>query len=295
MRAAVPESMLEIARAHAPGGVHVGPVEAGVDGAAFVVPYWRGGDILDQLDGAPALKVVQVLSAGTDWIEERIPAHVTLCNSRGARDIPVAEWVVAAIAGDATGLLRFAARQSAREWRHERPREVAGRRVVVVGMGSIGEAVRRRLEALRADVVGVARSPRPGVHGVEELEGLLPDADAVVVLTPLTDATRCMVDADFLARMPDGALLVNAARGPVVDTGALLAELGRERLRAVLDVTDPEPLPPEHPLWSAPGVVVSPHVAGDSPEADERAQRFAAEQLARFARGEPLRNVVRSP
>jgi phosphoglycerate dehydrogenase-like enzyme len=241
------------------------------------------------------VRVVQVLSAGTDWIEDRLPEGVTLCNARGARDVPVAEWVVAALLGDATGLLEQVARRHERAWRQDRPRELAGSTVLILGMGSIGEALRRRLQPLRAEVVGVASQPRPGgIHGVAELEGLLPDADAVVVLVPLNDVTRGMVDADFLARMRDGALLVNAGRGAVVDTDALLAEVQRGRLRAVLDVTEPEPLPPEHPLWTAPGVSITPHVAGDSAAADRRAERFAAEQLARFARGEPLRNVVRS-
>ena len=272
----------------------VAPLDAGLDGASFVVPTWGQDGLVETIGASPDVRVVQVLSAGTDWIEDRLPGDVTLCNARGTRDVPVAEWVVGALLGDVTGLLGHARRQSERQWRHVRPRELAGATVLIVGMGSIGEAVRRRLQPLRAEVVGVASRPRPGVHGPEELEGLLPDADAVVVLAPLTDATRGMVNRDFLARMPDGALIVNAGRGAVVDTDALVAELERERLRAVLDVTDPEPLPAQHPLWTAPGVVISPHAAGDSPAAERRAERFAAEQLGRFARGEPLRNVVRS-
>jgi D-3-phosphoglycerate dehydrogenase len=152
--------------------------------------------------------------------------------------------------------------------------------------------VRRRLQPLRAEVIGVAAHARPGVHPVEHLPELLGIADAVVLLTPLTEATRGMVDAAFLARMRDGALLVNAGRGAVVDTDALLHELESGRLRAVLDVVEPEPLPRDHPLWSAPGVTMTPHVAGDSDAADLRAARLAGEQLGRFARGEPLRNVV---
>ena len=290
MLAVVPEAAVEIVRAYAPGDVDVRPLDAGLDGAVFVVPTWRDKTVLETLPTARGVEVVQTLSAGTDWIEDAVPPGVTLCSARGARDVPVAEWVVAALLGDATGLLR-AARE--REWRHFIPAELAGSTVLIVGHGSIGEAVRRRLQPLRAEVIAVAAHARPGVHPAQHLPELLGIADAVVVLTPLTDATRGMVDAAFLANMRDGALLVNAGRGAVVDTDALLRELESGRLRAVLDVVDPEPLPPDHPLWSAPGVTITPHLAGDSHAADARAARLAGEQLARFARGEPLRNVVR--
>jgi phosphoglycerate dehydrogenase-like enzyme len=288
--AVVPEAAVEIVRAYAPGDVDVRALSAGLDGAAFVVPTWRDRSVLEELPQARGVQVVQTLSAGTDWIEDAIPPGVTLCSARGARDVPVAEWVVGALLGDATGLLRSA---RDREWRHYRPREVAGSTVVILGHGSIGEAVRRRLQALRAEIVAVAAHARPGVHGVEDVAALLPTADAVVVLVPLTDDTRGMVDAAFLAQMRDGALLLNAGRGPVVDTDALLAEVQAGRLRAALDVVDPEPLPADHPLWDAPGVTITPHASGDSEAGDRRAQRLAGEQLARFARGEPLINVVR--
>jgi phosphoglycerate dehydrogenase-like enzyme len=165
--------------------------------------------------------------------------------------------------------------------------------VLILGFGSIGRAVAARLEPFGVRVVGVASRPRDGVHGVDELGELLPAADAVVVLAPLTPATRELVDAGFLARMRDGALLVNAGRGAVVDSGALVAELAGGRLRAVLDVTDPEPLPAEHALWEL-ALAITPHNAGDSAAADARAVALATDQLGRFARGEPLHNVVRA-
>jgi len=143
-------------------------------------------------------------------------------------------------------------------------------------------------------VTGVASRARDGVHGAGELPELLPEADAVVVLLPLSDATRGMIGAAELAAMRDGALLVNAGRGPVVDADALVAELARGRLEAVLDVTDPEPLPAEHPLWEH-ALAITPHNAGDSEPAEARAVALAAEQLGRFARGEPLDHVVRGP
>ena len=289
MIAAVTERAFDVAAELAPAGVDVRRLPAGRDAAAFVLPDWSDREILDALPQLEALRVVQTLSAGTDWIESRVPAWATLCNARGARDAPVAEWVVGALLGDAYGQLTAA---RTRRWSDATPRELSGATVLVVGFGSIGRALQRRLEPFGVTVVGVARHARDGVHGTGELPTLVEQADAVVVLTPLTPETRGLFDAALLARMRDGALLVNAGRGSVVDTGALLAELRSGRLRAVLDVVDPEPLPEDHPLWEA-ALAITPHNAGDTAAADERAVRFAAEQLARFARGEPLRNVVR--
>ena len=284
---------LPVLRELVPAGVEFRELASDpLDGVEFLIPHWSDDLRLDEM---PDLRVVQVLSAGTDWIEERLPAGVTLCNARGARDVAVAEWVVAALTGAATGLLRCAREHAAHDWTRFQPAEVAGSTVLILGLGSIGQAVRRRLEALRAQVIGVAREPRPGVHGIDDLPDLLPTADAVVVLTPLTDETRGMVDAAFLAALRDGALLLNAGRGAVVATDALVAELQSGRLRAVLDVVDPEPLPADHPLWDAPGLLaLTPHVAGDTQAAEDRALRFAGHQVARYARGEPLRNVVQS-
>jgi phosphoglycerate dehydrogenase-like enzyme len=166
--------------------------------------------------------------------------------------------------------------------------------VLVVGFGSIGRAVEQRLEPFGVSVIGVARHAREGVRAVDELPALIGEADSVVVLTPLTPETRGLFDASLLARMRDGSLIVNAGRGAVVETDALVAELEAGRLRAVLDVVDPEPLPDDHPLWEL-ALAITPHNAGDTAAADERAVRFAAEQLVRFARGGPLMNVVRGP
>jgi phosphoglycerate dehydrogenase-like enzyme len=275
--AAVPGAV----RALAPPGVELRDPGGPLGDVEFLVP---GFGETPALTAMPALRVVQVLSAGTEWIESSIPPGVTLCNARGARDVPVAEWVVGALLGASSGLL-VSARD--RVWEHAPPTEVAGSTVVIVGYGSIGAAVRARLEPLGAEVVPAGRGE------LDDLPRLLPRADAVVVLAPLTDASRGMVDAGFLGAMRDGALLVNAGRGPVVDTEALLAEVREPRLRAVLDVTDPEPLPEDHELWSAPGVLaITPHQSGDSAAADARAAALAAEQLARYVRGDPLENVV---
>jgi phosphoglycerate dehydrogenase-like enzyme len=288
--AAITDRAFDVATELAPAGVEVRRLPDGLDAAAFVLPEWTDRQTLDELPQLERLRVVQSLSAGTDWIEARVPAWATLCNARGARDASVAEWVVGALLGDAYGQLTAA---RTRRWSNTTPRELHGANVLIVGFGSIGRAVERRLEPFGVTVIGVARHARDGVHDTDELPVLIEQADAVVVLTPLTHQTAGLFDVALLARMRDGALLVNAGRGGVVDTGALLAELKSGRLRAVLDVVDPEPLPDDHPLWEA-ALAITPHNAGDTAAADERAVRFGAEQLARYARGEPLTNVVRS-
>jgi phosphoglycerate dehydrogenase-like enzyme len=291
MIAAVTARAFEAAAGLAPAGVEVRELPDGRDFAPFVMPDWEDRETVEALPGLERLRVVQALSAGTEWIEPRVPPWATLCNARGARDAAVAGWVVGALLGDAYGQFDAA---RLRRWSDAVPRELQGAHVLIVGFGSIGEAVRRRLEPFGVAVTGVARRSRDGVHSIDDLPELIGQADAVVVLTPLTAETRDMFDAALFARMRDGALFVNAGRGRVVDTDALLAELRSGRLRAVLDVVDPEPLPDDHPLWDA-ALAITPHNAGDTPAADERAVRFGAEQLIRFARGEPLQNVVRGP
>jgi phosphoglycerate dehydrogenase-like enzyme len=291
MVAAVTARALEVVSELAPDGVEVRQLAYGRDEAAFVMPDWGDRETLHALSRLESLRVVQALSAGTEWIEPHVPGWATLCNARGARDAAVAEWVVGALLGDAYGQFE-AARE--RRWSDAQPRELLGSSVLIVGFGSIGHAVERRLEPFGVTVVGVARSAREGVHGIAELPELIGEADAVVLLTPLTPETRGFIDAPLLARMRDGAVFVNAGRGAVVDTDALVAELGSGRLRAVLDVVDPEPLPDDHPLWDL-ALAITPHNSGDTAAADERAIRFGAEQLARFFRGEPLLNVVQAP
>jgi phosphoglycerate dehydrogenase-like enzyme len=165
--------------------------------------------------------------------------------------------------------------------------------VLILGYGSIGRAVERLLEPFRCRVWRIAAHERDGVGTLDALPDILPEADVVVVLLPLTPETDHLVDADFMARMRPGALLVNPARGRIVDTAALLEALESGHIRAVVDVTDPEPLPPDHALWRAPGILITPHVAGAAPMAQERVYALVRAQLARFATGEPLANVVR--
>jgi phosphoglycerate dehydrogenase-like enzyme len=253
-------------------------------------------DLLPRLRDAPELHTVLVTSAGTDWIEPHLPAGVTLANARGARDAAVAEWVVAAVLAMEKRLFDQRELQRKRNWEGRfRLPDVEGRAALILGAGSIGAAVRERLEPFGVTTMLVARTERDGVRAADDLPSLLPHAQILVVLLPLTGATRGIVDARALKLLPDGALVVNAGRGAVVDTDALLAELKAKRLRAALDVVDPEPLPADHPLWKAPGTFISPHVSGDSARAEEAAIRLMGEQLRRLAWGAPLRNVVAGP
>jgi phosphoglycerate dehydrogenase-like enzyme len=255
----------------------------------FAVPRWL--DVPD-LARMPGLRVVQVLSAGVDWIVDKIPDGVTLCSARGARDGAMGEWVVGALLADAKSARACAEHQARREWAEITLGDLAGARVLVVGFGSIGRTLEAMLAPFDCEVVGVARRPRDGVRGMDELPALLGEADAVVNLLPLTDETRGAFAARQFGAMREGALYVNAGRGETTDTDALVDALQSGRIRAVLDVVDPEPLPPSHPLWTAPGVMISPHRAGDTPAGDRAAWALAAEQLRRYAAGEELRNVV---
>jgi phosphoglycerate dehydrogenase-like enzyme len=293
MNAAVASSAFDVIRDRAPEQIEVVRLEddADLSRVDFLVPPAGDRSILKVLPDLDRLSVVQVLSAGTDWIEDHVPPGATLCSARGARDAPVAEWVMGALLGTSTGLLDGATR---RAWHSRHLEDLGSWTVLVVGMGSIGRLVEQRLATFGTNVVGVASRARDGVHGVDELPELLGPADAVVLLTPLTDATRHLIAARELATLRDGALLVNAARGAVIDTEALVPEVQTGRIRAVLDVTDPEPLPDEHPLWTAPGVLsITPHIGGDSPAGHAAAAALAGEQLARWATGGELQNVVK--
>jgi phosphoglycerate dehydrogenase-like enzyme len=293
IRVAVAQQALQAVRARAPDGVEVVAVGPAIDLASvdFLVPPFGNRELLEALPGLDRLAVVQLLSAGADRFEARMPPQATLCTARGARDRPVSEWVLGALLGASSGLLECARE---RTWGSRHLADLGSWTVLVLGMGSIGRRLESRLRVLGTEVISVASRPRDGVHGVEELPDLLGGADAVVVLTPLNASTRGMLGAAELAAMADGAVLVNAGRGPVIDPDALLAEVSTGRLRAVLDVTQPEPLPADHPLWSAAGVLsITPHIAGDSPAGHAAAAALAGEQLARWCAGERLHNIVR--
>nr|WP_239521054.1 2-hydroxyacid dehydrogenase [Blastococcus saxobsidens] len=291
--AAAVESVSPRVRAHRTGPDD-GPPEGGAALARMWVPRSVGGRLPDDAFFAalPRLQVVQLLTAGAERFVGRLPEGVLLCNARGAHTPSTAEWVLAATLAAQRGLPSFVREQDARRWSAATHRSLVGARVLVVGAGDIGRAVGRMLAGFDVQLTYVARTAREGVEAIDDLPALLPHADVVVLLVPVTPQTTGLVDAGFLAAMPDGALLVNAARGVVVDTDALVAELSTGRLRAALDVTDPEPLPAEHPLWSAPGLLLTPHVGGAVPATNERAAEAVTAQVRRVLAGEPLQNVV---
>ena len=260
------------------------------------------------------VKVVQSMMAGVDWIAPWLPKEIVLCDGRGIHDISASEWVMAAILASLKQFPLYRDMQTARLWRgqaaetggflNERGPQIgqykilgddlAGKTVLIVGYGSIGRAIESRLAPFGVTILRLARSakPEPQVSSAADLDRLLPQADVVVAIVPLTEETEGMIGARQIGLMKHGALLVNAARGPVVDTDALVEALQQHRIRAALDVTDPEPLPPEHPLWHAPNCLITPHVGGSTPEFIRRAFRFGAEQVRRYIAGEPLENVV---
>ncbi len=295
----VPDRIGRDAIGRLPEGVALGllprdrePPHALLD-AELLVPGSDEPRVLELLGQMPALRVIQTLSAGVDWIASAVPPGVTLCDASGTRDVAVAEWVLAAILAATKTLPELRDRQREHRWEWRQADELAGATVMILGHGAIGAAVEARLAPFDVELIRVARHAREGVHAIDELGSLLELADVVVVLLPLTPATTGLLDAEMLARLRPGALLVNAARGPIVDTPALVELLSAGRVRAALDVTDPEPLPPDHPLWDAPGVLITPHLAGDTAAAERRAFALVGAQVRRYVRGEPLANVVR--
>jgi phosphoglycerate dehydrogenase-like enzyme len=269
------------------------PDSAGEVEVIVLPPFGGASDGLAQLATLPRLRLIQVLSAGAEQVIPFVPPGVTLATARGGPSPSVAEWVVTVILAHARRLPAFLVAQQADHWESAtRGQSLAARTALIVGYGSIGSAVESLLVPFGVTVERLADQPREGVLGLDDLPAALGRADIVIMLVPVTPATQGMVNAEFLGRMRDQALLVNAARGTVVDTGALLSELRSGRLHAALDVTDPEPLPEGHPLWSAPGVLITPHIAGATPQSAQRSVAIVRQQLGRYATGEPLLNVV---
>ncbi|HEY8998591.1 MAG TPA: 2-hydroxyacid dehydrogenase [Edaphobacter sp.] len=287
-----------------------GPV---IDVDFWIIPFARK-DAKEAFQRLRGVKAVQSLMAGVDWILPWLPRDITLCDGRGIHDISTSEWVLAAVLSSVKRIPLYARLQEHGDWRGQASvkdgyvneqganagfyrvlgDDLAGKTVLIVGYGSIGAAIEARMTPFGVDFLRVARTPKqsPPVLPVDQLNDLLPQADVVVLIVPLTENTQGMIGEKELALMKPGALLVNAARGPVVKTDALLAALQAGHIYAALDVTDPEPLPQGHPLWTAPNCLITPHVAGSTPQFIYRGFRFAAAQVRRMIDGEPLENTV---
>ena len=279
----------------------------------WILPFQRR-DAAETFNHLRGVKVVQSMMAGVDWITPWLPKGIVLCDGRGVHDISASEWVLAATLSSLKRFPLYRDMQLQGTWKGQATVEdgflneggaqvgqyrvlgedLAGKTVLIVGYGSIGVAIEARLTPFGVNVLRIARTPRPenNVHSVVDLRRLIPEADIIVVIVPLTGETRGLIGSAEIGLMKPGALLVNAARGPVVVTDALLEALTQHRIRAALDVTDPEPLPASHPLWSAPNCLITPHVGGSTPEFIHRAFRFGAKQVRRYIAGEALENVV---
>jgi len=259
----------------------------------FYVPAYMGSrNSLELIAQMPNLEVVQLLTVGFDAALEYVPDHVSLCNAVGVHDASTAELAVALVLASLRGIDDFARAMPQGDWIHDRRPSLVDQKVVIIGAGGVGQAIANRLIPFEVEVTLVARSQRPGVVALSELPRLLPEMDIVILAVPLDVHTSGLVDDSFLSRMRDGALLVNVARGGVVDTQALVRHAQQGRIRAALDVTDPEPLPPEHPLWRIPGVLISPHVGGDTSAFLPRARALVEDQIDRWRSGDPLAHVV---
>lgn len=257
----------------------------------LLYPYMRAPAQLSALAGRP-VRAVQAQTLGYDGVAAHLPPGIVFCNAVDVHEASTAELAMALILAALRGLPDAVRAAERGAWEHRRRPGLAGRRVLLLGAGGVGRELAARLEPFDVTVEVVARHARAGVHGPDAMPALLPTADVVVLAVPLTPATTRLADAAFLDAMRPGALLVNVSRGPVVDTDALVERLRAGRLLAALDVTDPEPLDPSHPLWHLPGALITPHLGGDTDAMDARVDRLVLEQIRRIRAGEPLANIV---
>ncbi|MEU9152852.1 2-hydroxyacid dehydrogenase [Streptomyces sp. NPDC048417] len=293
----VPDGAARAALGALPGDVRVivwdgvGEIPAQGEEIEFFVGRFSTRPSRETLESLPRLRVVQLVSAGFDSWLSLVPEGVLLCNGRGVHGRSTAELAVGGMIAMLRDIVPFAMAQREHRWEQRFTEGLDGRRVMVIGAGDIGTRIATAVRLFGAEVTVVARRARPGVRAVAELRQLLPGQDVVVLAVPHTDDTHHLVDAGFLAALRDDALLVNVSRGAVVDTEALVAEVLGRRIRAFLDVTDPEPLPVGHPLWDAPNVLITPHV-GTIRGWEERAYRLVREQILRLRDGRELVNEV---
>lgn len=258
----------------------------------FVPPYMGGRKALAPILRMPDLKVVQLPYAGYENAIEFMRPGLIMCNAAGVHDDSTAELAVGLTIASLRGFPDFIRNQMQGEWVRSRRKSLSDSRIGIVGFGSIGKRIAENLSGFAVVIVPFTRSGADGSRKMSDLDALLPTLDVIILSMPLNEESRHLFDAKRLARMKDGALLVNVARGPVVETDALVAELNSGRILAALDVTDPEPLPKDHPLWNAPGLLISPHIGGESTAFEPRFRKLLEEQLRRFSRGDTLKNIV---
>ena len=263
-----------------------------LDATVLVTGSFPPGDLETVIAELKHLRLIQTLNAGVDKWTGRVPVDVILSNARGAHGGATAEWAAAALLCTFRNIPRYVIDQKEHLWRPSESESLVEKRILIIGAGDLANNLKRRLIAFDSIVSLIGRTARNGVSSIDEFPTLLPDQDAVVLMVPLSEETHHLVDADFLSKLPDHAVVVNASRGPIVDTDALLAELQSGRLRAALDVTDPEPLPADHPLWDAPGLFLTPHIGGHTQGSSERAWNVARAQIEQFLDGMRPDNAI---
>ena len=260
----------------------------------YCLPYMGDGPSIAMIARMPRLRVLQSLSSGVDNVLGSVPDQVTFCNGIGLHhEEGTAELAVSIILASLKHIPVFALQQSRRQWHHLRTDSLDGKRVLLVGYGRIGQGIEQRLAPFGAQITRTSRTARDGVATLAHLPRLAADADILVVCIALTPGTTGLISGEVLAALPAGALVVNVARGPIIDAAALAGHLADGRLRAALDVTDVEPLPADRPEWAMPNVLITPHVGGDTFVFAQRASRFVADQAERYVKGQPLANVVK--
>ena len=259
----------------------------------FYVPTYMGGrPALELTKKMPNLKILQMPNAGYDDALEFVRDGMTLCNGRSIHDDSTAELAVGLTIASLRGFADFVRNQDKSSWVHVRNQSINDKRVGIIGFGSIGSTIAKMLSGFSVEVIPFTQSGRDNTIAISNLDKHLPTLDVVILILPLTAESKHLFNAQRLALMKDGALLVNVARGPIVDTNALVKELNSGRITAALDVTDPEPLPSDHPLWKAKGVLISPHVGGNTSAFEKRARRLIESQLQLLAEGKALNNVI---
>ena len=261
----------------------------------YVPPYMVGPRALEAISRMSSLQVIQSPNAGVDDILKILPPGVTLCNAKGVHDASTSELAIGLAISARRGFPTFMANQSQGKWVHERHNALADSRVGIVGMGNIGSLIARQLEAFSVEVISFSRSGKDGNKTMSDFDQLLPTLDVVILILPLSNESHHLMNRSRINSMKPGATLVNMARGAIIETSALVDALNRGHITAGIDVTDPEPLPEEHPLWSAPNLIITPHVGGDSSAFNPRVRALIESQVERFATGQPLINVVAGP